>query len=49
MKNETGGVAIEKFAGSNSKMYSLLVDDSSEHKNTKNVNQNVVGTKSHSE
>ena len=31
MKNETAGVSIEKFAGLNPKMYSFLIDDSTEH------------------
>ena len=30
-------------------MYCFLVDDSSEHKKTKNVNNNVVKTKIHDE
>ena len=32
MKDETAGVAIKEFVGLKSKMYSFLVDDSSEHK-----------------
>ena len=32
MKDETGGVAIEKFVGLKPKMYSFLVDDNSKHK-----------------
>ena len=35
MKNETIGVAIEAVVGLKPKMYSFLVDDSSEHKKTK--------------
>ena len=33
MKDETGGLAIEEVVGLNPKMYSFLVDGSSEHKN----------------
>ena len=32
MKDETGGVAIEKFVGLNPNMYSFLVDGNGEHK-----------------
>ena len=32
MKDATGGVAIKKFVGLKPKMYSFLLDDSSEHK-----------------
>ena len=32
MKDETGGVAIKVFVGLKPKVYSFLVDDSSEHK-----------------
>ena len=32
MKDETAGVAIKEFVGLKSKMYSFLVDYSSEHK-----------------
>ena len=50
MKDETAGVAIEEFVGLKRKMYSFLVDDSSEHKRaTKGVNENVVVTISHNE
>ena len=49
MKDETGGVAIEEFVGLKSKIHSLLVDDSSEHKKAKGVNKNVVARISHSE
>ena len=34
MKNETGGVAIEEFVGLRPKMYSILVENNSEHKKT---------------
>ena len=44
MKDETAGGAIEEFLGVKLKMYSLLVDDSSEHKKVKGVNRNVVVT-----
>ena len=43
-KYETGGVAIKELSGLRSRMYSFLVDDSSEHKNAKNVSRNVVET-----
>ena len=49
MKDETSGAAIEEFVGLKPKMYSLLVDDSSEHKNAKDVNKNVVAMISHNE
>ena len=35
IKNETVGVAIEEFLGLKPNMYSLLIDDSSEHKKNK--------------
>ena len=47
MKGETGGVAIKEFAELKPKMYSFLVENNSEHKKTKAVNQNVVATISH--
>ena len=49
MKDETAGVAIEEFVGLKPKMYSLLVDDSSEHRNAKGVNKDVVVTISYDE
>ena len=49
MKHETRGVAIEEFVGLKPKMYSFLVDDSSEHKKAKGVNKTVVATISHGE
>ena len=42
MKDEISGAAIKEFVGLKLKMYSFLVDDSSEHKNAKGVNKNVV-------
>ena len=42
MKDEISGAAIKEFVGLKPKMYSFLVDDSSEHKNAKGVNKNVV-------
>ena len=42
MKDETAGVSIEEFLGLKPKLYSFLVDDSSEHKKTKNAIKNVV-------
>ena len=35
MKDEAAGFAIKKFVGLKPKMYSFLVDDSSEHKKSK--------------
>ena len=35
MKHKTAGVAIKEFIGLKPKMYSFLVDDSSEHKKAK--------------
>ena len=49
MKDETADVAIEEFFGLKTKMYSILVDDSNEHKKAKGVNKNVVATISHNE
>ena len=49
MKDETGGVAIEEFAGLKPKMYLFLVDDNSEHWKAKGVNRNVVARITHSE
>ena len=48
MKDETGGVAIEKWVGLKPKMYSLLVDNN-EHKKAKGVNKNVVAITSQNE
>ena len=48
MKDETGGVAIEKFVELKSKMYSFLVENN-EHKKAKDVNENVVATIGHNE
>ena len=39
MKDETGDVAIEEFVGSKPKMYSFLVDNSSEHRKAKGLNK----------
>ena len=49
MKDETDGIAIKEFDGLKPKMYTFLVDDSSEHKRANDVNKNVVETISHSE
>ena len=49
MKDETADVAIEEFFGLKPKMYSILVDDSNEHKKAKGVNKNVVAKISHNE
>ena len=47
MKDEITGVAIEEFVGLKPRMYSYLVDDNSEHKQTKKVNKNIVAAISH--
>ena len=49
VKDEIAGVAIEEFVGLKSKMYSFLVDDSSEHRNAKGMNKDVVATISYDE
>ena len=49
MSNGMGGVAIEKFVGLKPKIYSSLVSDSSEPKNPKGVNKNLVDKISHNE
>ena len=48
MKDKTACVAIKKFVGLSSKMYSFLVDNN-EQKKVKSVNRNVVATISHNE
>ena len=47
MKDERGGVAVKKFVGLKRKVYSFLVDDSSEHKRAKGLNKNIVATIDH--
>ena len=47
MKDERGGVAVTKFVGLKRKVYSFLVDDSSEHKRAKGLNKNIVATIDH--
>ena len=42
IKNETGRATIKEFVGLKPKMYSFLVDDSSEHKKAKGINKNFV-------
>ena len=49
MRDETGGIAIEEFFGLKQKMYSFLVDDSSELAKAKGVNKNVAATINHSD
>ena len=49
MKDETAGVTIKEFVGLKPKMYSFLVDDSSERKKAKLVNKKVVAIISHGE
>ena len=45
IKDETGGVATKGFPGLKPKTYSFLVDDTSELKKAKIVNNNVVTTR----
>ena len=49
MEDETGGVAVEELVRVKPKLYSVLIDDSSEHKKAKGVNINVVATIRHNE
>ena len=49
MKDEVVGVAIKELVVLKPKMYSFLVDDSSEHKKARGVNRNVVATISNHE
>ena len=49
MKDETNGVAIEKFVGLNLKIHLFLIDDNSEYKKAKSVNKNIVATISYNE
>ena len=49
MKDERTGAVIQKLVELKPEMYSLLVDDISEHKKGKDVNRNVVATISHGE
>ena len=49
MKNEIGGVAIEEFVGLKPWIYSLLIEDSSDHKKAKSRNRIVVATISYNE
>ena len=49
LKDEIAGVPIMKFVGLKLKMYSFLVDDSSEHKKAKVVNRNIVEKITHNE
>ena len=49
MEDETAGVAVEEFIGLQSKMYSYLVDENSEHKKAKSANKNVVAVISYQE
>ena len=44
MKNKTAGIAIKEFVGLKAKIYSFLVDDSSEGKKAKGMNKNVAIT-----
>ena len=49
MKDETADVMIEEFVRLKPKGYLYLVDDTSEHKNGKGVNKNVVATINYNE
>ena len=44
MKNKTARIAIKEFLGLKAKIYSFLVDDSSEGKKAKGMNKNVAIT-----
>ena len=49
MKDEVGGPAIEEFFGFNPRMYSFLVDNSTEHIKVEGLNKYVLATISHNE
>ena len=49
MKDKRGGVTIKEFLELKLKVYSFLTVGSSEQKNTKGVDKNVVATISHGE
>ena len=49
VKDGAAGIAIKELVELKAKMYSLLVDDNSEHKKAKRVNKNVVERISHSQ
>ena len=49
MKDEMGDEANEGFVGLKPKMYSILIDDSSEHKKAKGLSTNFVRAVSQSE
>ena len=49
MTDEKADVAVEKFFGLKPKMYSFLVDDSSDYEKARGLNKNVVVTVSHNE
>ena len=49
MKAETAGVETEECIGLKPKMYSFLVNDTSEHKKANGVDRNVVTTISYNE
>ena len=49
MKDKTAGLAIEEFFILKPKVFSYLLDDSSEHKKTNGINKNVVATLTHNE
>ena len=46
MKDETAGIVTEEFVGLKQKMFSYLVDDSSEHKKAKGINKYCCDNKS---
>ena len=49
MKDKSACIAIEYIVALKSKMYSFLIDESTEHKKAKGVNNNVVAAISHNE
>ena len=49
MKDETAGVMIEKLVVLKPKVYSFFLDENSEHKKAKSVNENVAKKITHNE
>ena len=49
MRDEIGGVLIKVLFALKPRVYSFLVDDSTEHKKSKDAKRNVVVTRSHGE
>ena len=49
MKDEAAGLPVKEFVGLKQKMYLFLLDDSSNQKKAKGVNENVFAKISHNE